>query len=65
MAEGLSVVLQQSLKHLHLGIQSIDIDNCRKLVGIGMDRASGNIAKATWIKGIMEKRYCGFTGCGT
>ena len=31
-AEGLFDVVQQSLKHL--GIQSIDIDNCKKLVGL-------------------------------
>ena len=46
-------MLQQSLKHL--GIQSIDIDNCKKLVGLGTDGASANIANAG-LKGIMEKK---------
>ena len=35
-AEGLFDVVQQSLKHL--GIQSIDIDNCKKLVGLEPQR---------------------------
>ena len=46
-------MVQQSLKHL--GIQSIDIDNYKKLVGLGTDGASANIANAG-LKGIMEKK---------
>ena len=46
-------MVQQNLKHL--GIQSIDIDNCKKLVGLGTDGASANIANAG-LKGIMEKK---------
>ena len=46
-------MVQQRLKHL--GIQSIDIDNYKKLVGLGMDGASANIANAG-LKGIMEKK---------
>ena len=44
-AEGLFDVIQRCLNSL--GIQSVDIDNCQKLIGIGTDGASAN----SWIKG--------------
>ena len=49
-AEGLFDVVQKCLNGL--GIQSVDIENCQKLVGIG---ASANIANAR-LKGIIGKK---------
>ena len=60
-AEGLFDVVQKCLNGL--GIQSVDIENCQKLVGIGTDGASANIANAG-LKDIIEKKLTGFTGCG-
>ena len=52
-AEGLFDVKQRRLNSL--GIQSVDIDNCQKLIGIGTDGASANIAN-TRLKDITEKK---------
>ena len=51
--EGLFDVVQKCLNGL--GIQSVDIENCQKLVGIGTDGASANIANAG-LKGTIEKK---------
>ena len=53
-AEGLFGVIQKCL--VGLGIHSVDVENCPKLVGIGTDGAG--------LKGIIEKNLTGFTGCG-
>ena len=61
-AEGLFGVIQKCL--VGLGIHLVDVENCPKLVGIGTDGASANIANAG-LKGIIEKKnLTGFTGCG-
>jgi len=61
-AEGLFGVIQKCL--VNLGIHSVDVENCPKLVGIGTDGASANIANAG-LKGIIEKKnLTGFIGCG-
>ena len=40
---------------LALGIQEVSLDECRKLVGVGTDGASANIA-ASGLKGLVEGR---------
>ena len=52
-AEGLFEMLAHCLQCL--GIQEVDVDNCKKLIGIGTDGASANIANAG-LKGIMERK---------
>ena len=49
--------LLQSLKSalLRLGIPDIDAENCKKLVGIGSDGASTNIARGG-LKGLVESQ---------
>ena len=42
--EGLFELVHDTLKHF--GIQAIDHDNCKKLIGFGTDGASANIANA-------------------
>ena len=52
-AEGLLKVLESGLQVL--GINEISAENCKKLVGIGTDGASANIA-ASGLKGLVERR---------
>ena len=40
---------------LSLGISAIDAENCTKLVGMGTDGASANIAKEG-LKGLLERK---------
>ena len=58
--EGLFEVVQKSLNHF--GIQAIQVDNCRKLIGFGTDRASANIANAG-LKGIFERKWIYWSWC--
>ena len=50
---GLFDCLKSALEKL--GISEIDDENCKKLVGIGSDGASANVAK-TGLKGMVESR---------
>ena len=52
-AIGLFEVFQQVIRKL--GVEEVDAENCKKLVGIGTDGASANIAKAG-LKGIVESK---------
>lgn len=60
-AKGLFNVLETALQGL--GIKEISAEKCLKLVGIGTDGASANIA-ASWLKGLVESRLCWVFGCG-
>ena len=51
--EGLFHVLESALQHI--GIEEISTDKCKKLVGIGTDGASANVA-ARGLKGQVEAR---------
>ena len=51
--EGLFEVLVQALKKL--GIEEVDVDHCKQLIGIGTDGTSANIANAG-LKGIVESK---------
>ena len=53
-AQGLFDCLQSSLRRL--GIQAIDSEQCKLLIGIGTDGASANIA-AAGLKGLAGKIY--------
>ena len=51
-AAGLFECLQKSLQQL--GVSVISAENCKRLIGIGTDGASANIA-AAGLKGLVEK----------
>lgn len=53
--EGLFNVLKRALNFLDVGIEDINPDDCKKLVGIGTDGASANIA-AAGLKGRVENK---------
>ena len=53
MAQGLLKALESELQGL--GIQEVTAEQCRRLVGIGTDGASANIA-ACGLKGLVEER---------
>ena len=52
-AKGFFSVIQKCL--VGLGMHSVNVDNCPKLMGIGTDGATANIANAG-LKGIIEKK---------
>ena len=41
----------------------INIENCKRLIGIGTDGASANVV-AAGLKGLVEIKYHGCSGCG-
>ena len=59
--DGLFSVLENGLQSL--GIDRISAETCKKLVGIGTDGASANIA-ASGLKGHIESHLCCILGCG-
>ena len=59
--QGLFDCLESSLHRL--GIQAVDSEQCKMLIGIGTDGESANIA-AAGLKGLVERRLLGYIGVG-